>query len=94
MPNVRREKTCPQCQKKHRRRGPFCCQGCHNRFRPASDVQREHMRKVATEYNKTPEGIAHHKLLGQKLAAESEDFAIDIPTIFDMPDGYEKSEDW
>lgn len=52
------------------------------------------MRKVAIEYNKTPEAIAHHKLLGLKLAAESEDFAIDIPTIFDMPDGYEKSEDW
>ena len=52
------------------------------------------MRKVATEYNKTPEAIANQKLLGQKLATESEDFAIDIPTIFDLPDGYEKSEDW
>lgn len=90
MPNVWREKTCPQCQKKHRRRGPFCCQGCHNRFRPPSDVQRENMRKVATEYNKTPEAIAHHKLFG----IDSEDFAIGIPTIYDMPDGYEKSEDW
>lgn len=49
------------------------------------------MRKVATEYNKTPEAIAHQKLLN---VVASEDFAIDIPTIFDLPDGYEKSEDW
>jgi hypothetical protein len=48
------------------------------------------MRKVATEYNKTPEAIAHQKLFG----IDSEDFAIEIPTIYDMPDGYEKSEDW
>ena len=35
------------------------------------------MRKVAIEYNKTPEAIAHQKLFG----IDSEDFAIEIPTL-------------
>lgn len=95
MPGVYREKVCPWCSKKHRKRGPYCSQGCHNRHREPSDVQREHMRKVATEFNKTPQGIAQTKLLN--LDVSPDDFAIEIPTFkdySDLPEGYDKAEDW
>lgn len=53
------------------------------------------MRKVATEYNQTPEGIANQKLFNTGLTAE--DFAVDIPEMppdLDMFDGYERGEKW
>jgi hypothetical protein len=53
------------------------------------------MRKVATEFNKTPQGIAQTKLLN--LDVSPDDFAIEIPTFkdySDLPEGYDKAEDW
>jgi len=52
------------------------------------------MRKVATEYNKTPEAIAQQKLLHTGISIE--DFAVDIPDIREAPDldGYDKAENW
>ena len=53
------------------------------------------MRKVAIEYNKTPEAIAQQKLFHTGITIE--DFAVNIP---DLPpdlsdfDDYSKAEKW
>jgi hypothetical protein len=53
---------------------------------------KEHMRKVAIDYNKTPEAIGKQKLFHTGISIE--DFAVDIPTLYDMPDGYEETGKW
>jgi hypothetical protein len=52
----------------------------------------EHMRRVVTEYNKTPESISYKKMFHTGMSPN--DYAVDIPDFYDIPDGYEKSEDW
>jgi hypothetical protein len=95
MPNVYREKTCPQCEKTHRKRGPYCSLSCSSTGREGSEKQRENMRKVSEEFRNSPEGIAHQKIFhtGQTV----EDFAVSIPElspdISDFQD-YERGEDW
>ena len=59
---------------------------------------------IKREYDLTPEGIAHNKML-QRINSQPneprvtiEDFAVDIPTIRDISDwdmdGYDRAEDW
>jgi len=62
---------------------------------------RSAMRKVANEYNKTPEAIAKQKQLNTPLASMTVDeFAVPIPTIQTLDDflefteGYDKAEKW
>jgi len=59
------------------------------------------MRKVAIDYNRTPEAIAKQKQINTPLAAMTVDeFAVDIPDIKDLSDysefldGYERGERW
>ena len=59
------------------------------------------MRKVAEEYNRTPEAIAKQKQINTPLASlTADDFAIDIPEIKTLDDftdyieDYNKAEDW
>jgi hypothetical protein len=56
------------------------------------------MRRVAIEYNKTPEAIAKQKQIGTPLATmNGEDYAVSVPTIRDyddLPEGYDHGEDW
>lgn len=59
------------------------------------------MRKVAIDYNRTPEAIAKQKQLNTTLASMTvEDFAVDIPTVADLSDydeflqGFDKAADW
>jgi hypothetical protein len=56
------------------------------------------MRRVAIEYNKTPEAIAKQKQIGTPLASMTVDeFAVGVPTIRDyddLPEGYDHGEDW
>lgn len=56
------------------------------------------MRKVATEYNKSPEAVAKQSMINSGLRELSaDDFAIDIPSIpddYDLPSGYERGENW
>jgi LPS sulfotransferase NodH len=90
-----REKVCPKCQKKHRKRGIHCSQSCANLHRPASDKTKDALRKTAIEYNRTPEGIAQQKLFNSGLV--SDDFAVSIPELSpDLSDynDYNKAEDW
>ncbi len=62
---------------------------------------RRAMRKVANEYNRTPEAIAKQKQLNTPLASMTVDeFAVPIPTIQTLDDflefteGYDKAEKW
>ena len=62
---------------------------------------RRAMRKVANEYNKTPEAIAKQKQLNTPLASMTVDeFAVDIPDVnslddyLDYTEGYDKAEKW
>jgi len=59
------------------------------------------MRKVAIEYNRTPEAIAKQKQINTSLASMTvEDFAVNIPDIKTLDDyndyieGYTKAEKW
>jgi len=59
------------------------------------------MRKVAIEYNRTPEAIAKQKQINTSLASMTvEDFAVSIPDIKSLDDyteyieGYTKAEKW
>ncbi len=91
-----REKECKFCKVKHRKKGPYCSQSCANRDRPEYSANvASAMRKVAIEYNKTPEAIAQQKLLHTGITIE--DFAVNIPDL--PPDlseynDYNKAEDW
>ena len=91
-----KEKECKFCKVKHRKRGPYCSQSCANRDRPEYSANvASAMRKVAIEYNKTPEAIAQQKLLHTGISVE--DFAVNIPDL--PPDlseynDYNKAEDW
>ncbi len=91
-------KECPACNKEHRKRGLFCSQSCSNVDRPVTDNMRSAMRKVAVEYNRTPEAIAKQKMLNTSLASMTvEDFAVDIPDLPpDLSDWseYDRAADW
>ena len=96
-----KEKNCKFCNKLHRKRGIYCSQSCASTDREPTDTMREAMRKVAIDYNRTPEAIAKQKQLNTPLAAMTVDeFAVDIPEIKDLSDysefldGYERGERW
>ena len=93
-------KNCKFCDKEHRKKGPYCSQSCANRGRDEySPNVAEAMRKVAIEYNRTPEAIAKQKQLNTPLASMTvEDFAVDIPDFTDLRDydldGYDRADNW
>ena len=101
MPGVYKEKNCKFCNKLYRKRGLYCSQSCASYDREPTDAQRDNMRKVAEEYNRTPEAIAKQKQINTPLASlTADDFAIEIPEIKTLDDftdyieGYNKAEDW
>lgn len=96
-----KEKNCKFCEKLHRKRGPYCSQSCASTDREPTDIMREAMRKVAIDYNRTPEAIAKQKQINTPLAAMTVDeFAVNVPEIRDLSDysefldGYERGENW
>jgi len=94
-----KEKECKFCSVKHRKAGPYCSQSCANRDRPEYSANVSiAMRKVAIEYNRTPEAIAKQKQINTSLASLTvEDFAVNIPDLPpDLSDytDYNKAEDW
>lgn len=99
MPGIYREKTCPRCEKKHRRRGPFCSRECGNIREFTEDQKKAIAAKTAEkmqEWIKTPEAIANAKLSGKGIVLPADEFAIDIPDIPDIDDldYYDKAERW
>lgn len=103
MPNVYREKECPSCGTKHRKRGPFCSMSCGNK-RVHTEEDKKHRRIKAIEYLQTPEGVASMKKLsamnkGEIQGVPEEDWAVDIPEVkdlrdYDMFDNYDRGENW
>ena len=102
MPGVYKEKNCKFCKTLHRKRGLYCSQSCANRDRPEYSANvASAMRKVATEYNRTPEAIAKQKQINTSLASmTAEEFAVDIPDIktiddfADYTEGFDRAEKW
>jgi predicted nucleic acid-binding Zn ribbon protein len=98
MPGIYREKSCPTCGTTHRKKGQYCSKACSNSNREVSDNVREAMRKVAEEYNRTPEAIAKQSVFNSDLRyLTADDYAVDIPSIpddYELPPGYERGEDW
>lgn len=98
MPGQYKEKKCKFCGTNHRKRGPYCSQSCASSDREPTENMREAMRKVAKEYNVTPEAIAKQKMIGTPLASLTvEDFAVGIPDLPpDLSDWseYDRGENW
>jgi len=98
MPGQYKLKQCKFCGADHRKKGLYCGQSCASRDREPTEAMREGMRRVAIEYNRTPEAIAKQKQIGTPLASMTvDDFAVDIPTIRDLddlPSGYDHGENW
>lgn len=93
-----RLKNCKFCNKEHRKRGPYCSQSCASTDREPTEAMREAMRKVAIDYNRTPEAIANQKKFNTPLAdLKAEDFAVDIPELPpDLSDwsDYDRADNW
>lgn len=108
MPNVYREKECPRCGVKHRRRGPYCSRECGNVREFTEEQKQEIARKISEknlEHQLTPEAVANRQLRShaRKTGIEvgkAEDFAIDIPDISDRYSApidlgnYDEATDW
>jgi len=98
MPGQYRLKQCKFCSRDHRKKGIYCSQSCASSDREPTEAMREGMRRVAIEYNQTPEAIAKQKQLNTPLATMTvDDFAVGIPTIRDyddLPEGYDRGESW
>ena len=93
MPGIFREKECPRCGIKHRKRGPYCSASCGN-VREHSAETNENRRIAMLEYQQTPEGVATLEKTRRINSGEQSDsvsideFAVGVPDIPDM-DGYE-----
>jgi hypothetical protein len=94
MPGVYKLKVCPECKKEHRKRGPFCSQACSNSHREVSDKVHDHAKQMGENNAGDPAQIANGHLVKQGLITKSEDFAINIPDIPDLPEGYDSAENW
>jgi hypothetical protein len=94
MPGVYKLKSCPECKKEHRKKGIFCSQACSNSHREPTENQREQGRKLAEGRRGTPEAIAAGHLMKQGIIVNSENFAIQIPDIPELPEGYDIADKW
>ena len=104
MPGVYREKVCPNCGITHRKRGEFCGQACASSYRGQTEETKKKLSLIKREYDLTPEGVAHAKMISRINSNKDEphitveDFVVDIPEIRDIRDydldGYDRAEDW
>jgi predicted nucleic acid-binding Zn ribbon protein len=103
VPGVYREKECPTCGTKHRKKGLFCSRSCGN-GREFTEEDKKVRRKKLLEYLQTPEGVATMKKSaaissGEIQGVSAEEWAVDIPEIkdirdYDMFDDYDRGEKW
>ena len=104
MPNTYREKECPNCAVKHRKRGVYCCQSCANANQTKTPEHIQKIKRSIAEYQESPEGVANAQRQSLRASAMRkdeplpvtlEDFAVDIPDLPpELPDGYERASDW
>ena len=97
MPGVYKEKNCPTCNKTHRKRGEYCCARCAQLFSVKPSDVKEKISEGLREFYTTPEGIAAASVNNRRVNAlrineappvTIEEFTVDIPTLYDMPEGY------
>lgn len=94
MPNVYKLKNCPQCNKDHRQRGPYCSISCGNSARTITQETKDKISKKIQEYLQTPEGVAsvhiasrqqktimanREKVKNNEYVLEEDDWLVDIP---------------
>ena len=103
MPNQYKEKECPNCAVKHRKRGVYCCQSCANanQFKTPEHVKK--IKQSIAEYQASPEGVANAHRQSARLSAQMtgapppvtiEDFCVDLPEFPELPEGYDHASDW
>lgn len=97
MPGVYKEKVCPTCLIHHRKKGAYCSISCSNGARTLTDQTKEKIADGLRDYYLTPEGLAQASInnrrvnalkIGEAPPITIEEFTVDIPTIYDIPDGY------
>lgn len=95
-----REKVCPVCMVTHRKRNEYCSISCANRARKHTESTKQKLSEKRREYLQTPEGIATLKKAGElkadpeKVSVPIDDYAVDIPDIPELPDGYDIADRW
>ena len=95
-----KEKNCPKCGVKHRKRGLHCSASCAAMGRPVSEETKELHRQNTREYLQTPEGIANSKKTGDGTQIAADEFAVNIPEVRDLSDytefldGFDRGENW
>lgn len=99
MPGVYREKECPTCGIKHRKKGKYCCQSCSSKQLVHSQSAKDKVALSMIEQHKQPDRIQQFKLMRAGHSSNAEDFAIAIPDIHDLSDfdqfkDYDKGENW
>lgn len=102
MPGVYKEKNCPNCGVTHRKRGEYCCQRCAAESRTVTEETKEKISDSLKDYLLTPEGQANLRIASQRSTAyltgapmpvTIDEFAVGIPDIPELPDGYDTN-DW
>jgi len=97
-----REKNCLTCNTLHKKRGPYCSRSCSSQ-RNHAEKTKEKIAESMRDFHKTPEGIAAAKVNNRRVNAIKtsqsepitiENFAIDIPDIPDLPEGYDIADNW
>jgi len=97
MPGVYKEKECPKCGITHRKRGKHCGAACASASRTATPETKEKIAESMREFYQTPEGIAAASIYNRRVNAyrnndelppTADEYAVGIPTIYDIPDGY------
>ena len=102
------EKTCPRCNVKHTKRGPYCSRSCGN-VREHTEEDKNARRIAAKKYYETPEGQATAakssrmaSIMNQGLTWDevgADDFAVNIPDLLDNDlldryNGWDKTDNW
>jgi hypothetical protein len=97
MPGVYKRKECPGCGITHRKRGKHCGASCAAASRIAAPETKEKIADGMREFYQTPEGVAaaavnnrrvHAIRIGEAPPLTIDEYAVGIPTIYDIPDGY------
>lgn len=107
LPTITKE--CEKCGKEFEtKNGRFCSISC-SKSRTHTEEDKEVRRKKLEEYHQTPEGAATRELASRTTTArltgleqpvDSEDFAVNIPTLHELSDfdeffeGFDKGESW
>jgi hypothetical protein len=77
-----KEKTCPKCAVKHKKRGPFCSRSCGNK-RALSEQHKESIAAAKREWHATSDiaAVAAHNYVSKRINGEPDP----VPPISPTP---------